>query len=126
MNGIDVWIFANLLFSTLLAMWPAPVLAAATRAELQEKGATLETVGAVDVEDKVHARILLLTFHDVGETGTSCSMNNLVPLCHVSHLLGIWPLRHACDRHLGRTDNHGRGAAADPPVWYRFGQLRFC
>ena len=62
---------SKLLFSALLAMCPGRVLAAETRDGLREKGATLETskyVTAVEVEDKIHVRMLTLAVNNASES----------------------------------------------------------
>ena len=59
---------SNLVFSALLAMWPGRVLTAAMRAQVLEKGDTMATsryvAEPVEVEDKIHTRMLPLSVHD--------------------------------------------------------------
>ena len=72
-------------FSALLAMRPGRVLATATRAGLQEKGASMETSRYVAEPLRLNARSMRACsrcpFTTRVRAGTSCLMRTLVPLC---------------------------------------------
>ena len=113
-DEVDVWISVEfgLLSSLGHVAWAGADCC--NEAGLLEKGDTMATSRYVAEPLRLKTRSIRACsrcpFTTRVRTGTSCSMNTLYHSMNVSRLLCIWPLQHACDRHL-HTDIHNSGAA---------------
>ena len=83
--------------------------------------------GTVLIKEKIHACVFDLAIHDTSEGRNGLLDEPLgAPCVSVSHQLGTWPLRHACDRHRLRIDTHSSSAVARPQMCHRSDPLRTC